>query len=102
MSEQHEHDQVPANPQDGDRFSCACGYSAEFVVLDDGLPGEWVSVSPPANETPMADTAEEGTCGCPTIANGDMRCHVCGEYVNKRCWNCRTPRGDGPCPSPLT
>ncbi len=41
------------------------------------------------------------TCGCPTLSNGDARCHICGEYVNKKCWNCRTPRGDGPCPNPI-
>jgi hypothetical protein len=34
---------VPADPSDGDVFTCPrCGYSATFVVLDDGLPGEWV------------------------------------------------------------
>lgn len=39
-------------------------------------------------------------CGCPTNEAGDIRCHVCRERVNVRCWNCRTPRGDGPCPNP--
>lgn len=44
MSE-HAHEQVSDEPADGDRFHCeGCGYSAEFVVLDDGLPGEWVGV----------------------------------------------------------
>lgn len=39
------HDQVPANPADGDAFTCShCGVSFVFVLLDDGLPGEWVSV----------------------------------------------------------
>lgn len=39
-------------------------------------------------------------CGCPTLPeNGDMRCHVCREYVNVRCWNCKTPRGEGMCPN---
>jgi hypothetical protein len=44
----HEHDQVPNEPEDGQRFTCACGYVAEFIVLDDGLPGEWVGTTPPA------------------------------------------------------
>lgn len=39
-------------------------------------------------------------CGCPVNGAGDIRCHVCQERVNKRCWNCRTPRGEGPCPNP--
>lgn len=45
--------------------------------------------------------AEVAPCSCPThpSGNGDIRCHVCGEYVNKRCWNCRTPRGEGECPT---
>lgn len=48
----HGHAIVPANAQDGDRFTCArCGYSAEFVVLNDGLPGEWVDTTPHVNET---------------------------------------------------
>lgn len=34
---------VPAQPVDGERFFCpGCGYTATFVVLDDGRPGEWV------------------------------------------------------------
>lgn len=38
-----EHDQTPAEPADGDTFTCSrCGDTATFVVLDDGLPGEWV------------------------------------------------------------
>lgn len=37
-----EHDQVPSDPSDGYRFTCGCGYTCTFVVLDDGLPGEWV------------------------------------------------------------
>lgn len=42
------HTVAPAEASDGDRFSCpACGYVAEFVVLDDGKPGEWVSVTSP-------------------------------------------------------
>ena len=40
----HAHAQVPDNPADGDRFTCPCGVAYEYVVLDDGLPGEWVSV----------------------------------------------------------
>lgn len=39
----HEHEQAPDSPSDGDRFTCGCGYSAEFVALNDGRPGEWVS-----------------------------------------------------------
>ena len=47
MDMDHGHDQAPANPRNGDRVTCArCGYSAEFVVLDDGLPGEWVDTTP--------------------------------------------------------
>lgn len=42
MVSRHEHDQVPPAPNNGDVFTCSCGYSATFVVLDDGLPGEWV------------------------------------------------------------
>lgn len=38
-------------------------------------------------------------CGCPTLSNGDIRCHHCGEMVNERCWNCKTLRGDGWCPN---
>lgn len=46
MSE-HAHDQVPEDPANGDRFTCErCGVSCEFVVLDDGRPGEWVDVTP--------------------------------------------------------
>lgn len=41
MSE-HEHAQVPVAPSDGDTFTCPCGYVCTFVVLEDGLPGEWV------------------------------------------------------------
>ena len=26
------------------------------------------------------------TCACPTNEAGDIRCHNCGEYVNRRCW----------------
>lgn len=41
----HSHDQVPDNPNDGDTFTCStCGHSEVFVLLDDGLPGEWVTV----------------------------------------------------------
>lgn len=43
----HGHDQVPSDPADGDRFTCShCGASCEFVVLDDGKPGEWVYATP--------------------------------------------------------
>lgn len=38
----HDHDQAPDDPKDGDEIACSCGYRAVFVVLDDGLPGEWV------------------------------------------------------------
>lgn len=45
----HGHAQAPTDPPDGARFSCErCGLAYEFVVLDDGLPGEWVDVSTPA------------------------------------------------------
>lgn len=40
-------------------------------------------------------------CGCPVNAAGDSPCHRCGEYVNVRCWNCKTPRGVGTCPHPI-
>ena len=41
-----EHGQVPANPVDGQVFTCAhCGEMCTFVDLDDGLPGEWVITS---------------------------------------------------------
>lgn len=41
-----QHDQVPANPSDGDTFRCSCcGHTAEYVELDDGKPGEWVQTS---------------------------------------------------------
>ena len=47
-AEKDSHGEVPIDPSDGDRFICPrCGYTAEFVVLDDGLHGEWVSVTPP-------------------------------------------------------
>ena len=39
----HTHTQAPPDPVDGQQFSCGCGVAFEFVVLDDGLPGEWVS-----------------------------------------------------------
>lgn len=36
-------DSVPLSPSDGTEFECShCGETATFVVLDDGLPGEWV------------------------------------------------------------
>lgn len=38
-------------------------------------------------------------CACPVNVAGDIRCHKCREYVNVRCWNCKTPRGEGTCPS---
>jgi len=40
----HEHRQAPPDPHNGDRLVCGCGYVAEFVVLDDGRPGEWVGI----------------------------------------------------------
>lgn len=41
---------APPSPKDGDRFTCEpCNYVAEFVVLDDGRPGEWVDVLPPGS-----------------------------------------------------
>ena len=41
----HEHTQPPENPTDGDTLTCPCGYTAEFVDLDNGLPGEWIQTS---------------------------------------------------------
>jgi hypothetical protein len=44
-----EHMQAPPNPTDGAWFTCpACGVSYQFVVLDDDLPGEWVSLEAPS------------------------------------------------------
>lgn len=63
MSE-HEHEQVPANPSDGDRIVCACGYSAEFVVLDDGLPGEWVDTDTPTATTCCPTRGSDGVKAC--------------------------------------
>ncbi|WP_370246918.1 hypothetical protein [Nocardioides sp.] len=41
------HDEVPADPANGEVHRCSrCGHTAEFVVLDDGLPGEWVDTTP--------------------------------------------------------
>ena len=42
MTVRHEHVQAPEDPEDGDEIRCPCGHVAVFVVLDDGLPGEWV------------------------------------------------------------
>jgi hypothetical protein len=39
------HLQVPVDPEAGDTFQCPCGCTYEFVVLDDGEPGEWVATS---------------------------------------------------------
>lgn len=38
-------------------------------------------------------------CGCVPNELGDIRCHNCGEYVNKKCWKCGAPRGGGRCPN---
>lgn len=36
-------EEVPEDPKDGDVFVCpACGYTCEFIELDDGHEGEWV------------------------------------------------------------
>jgi hypothetical protein len=52
--------EVPDTPQDGDRFTCPrCGYSAEFVVLDDGKPGEWVGMTQPETPESPAQPSEE-------------------------------------------
>jgi hypothetical protein len=40
----HGHTQAPENPKDGDRFVCDCGCAFEFVILNDGKPGEWVGI----------------------------------------------------------
>lgn len=50
--------------------------------------------------TARLDEDEAAGCGCETNEAGDIRCHRCGERVNVECWNCRTPRGSGPCPTP--
>ena len=39
----HVHIKEDANPVDGDTITCGCGFAAQFVVLDDGKPGEWVT-----------------------------------------------------------
>ena len=41
----HQHVQAPDNPVDGDTLTCPCGYTAEYVDLDNGQPGEWVTTS---------------------------------------------------------
>ena len=43
----------------------------------------------------------EPRCGCPVNEFGDICCHVCGERVNVKCWQCQTPRGEGLCPNPV-
>jgi hypothetical protein len=49
---------------------------------------------------PVPETPEKpAECNCKPNDCGDIRCHRCLEYVNVRCWNCKTPRGEGPCPS---
>lgn len=51
MSE-HGHALVSSDPADGDTFTCPhCGIVMEYVVLDDGLPGEWVTTHE-TSETP--------------------------------------------------
>jgi hypothetical protein len=43
------HPQLPSDPSDGDKWVCpSCGVSYEFVVLNDGLPGEWVETTSPS------------------------------------------------------
>lgn len=38
------HDIIPPRPVDGQVFVCSsCDFTATFVVLPDGLPGEWVT-----------------------------------------------------------
>lgn len=65
-----EHDQVPSDPADGERFTCShCGATSEFVVLDDGKPGEWVDTTPPPSES----------------TESDARCPVCGETGVRAC-----------------
>ncbi len=46
-------------------------------------------------------SASVDLCGCEPNEFGDIRCHVCGERVNRSCWNCGTPRGGGSCPNAL-
>lgn len=55
----------------------------------------WYFVDERADQSPAAPAV----CRCPANEAGDIRCHNCGERVNKRCWKCGTPRGDCPCPT---
>lgn len=43
MSGDHAHQRVPADPEDGEVFTCTCGVSFRYVVRD-GFP-EWVSAA---------------------------------------------------------
>lgn len=38
-------------------------------------------------------------CACVHDNLWRLPCHKCGEYGTGDCWNCKTPRGDLPCPS---
>lgn len=79
---------------------CPCGRElADECMCPRGLtwpPGGMSVEEPIGSSEPVRWPA----CGCPPNEFGDIRCHNCGEYVNKRCWNCGTPRGEGPCPNP--
>jgi hypothetical protein len=48
----------------------------------------------------MNPTRPTKTCGCERNEVGDICCHVCGQRVNVKCWNCGTIRAEGPCPNP--
>lgn len=71
-------------------------------AYEEAKPGAWQAareavavVDLRADQSPAAPAV----CRCPTNEVGDIRCHNCGERVNKRCWKCGTPRGAGPCPT---
>lgn len=57
------------------------------AAIEKGLP----ETEPPVEVDP--------DCACRPNVAGDIRCHKCGEYVNVKCWNCKTPRGAGKCPT---
>ncbi len=109
------HGHMRNRPRPGDRIVCPMksGRDAIFEVQADGNsypydpPDQFfVNVAfagyedeQPVVEQPVKDSTPLPSCGCPTNAAGDIRCHNCGERVNVRCWKCGTKRGDGPCPS---
>ncbi|GAA3510142.1 hypothetical protein GCM10022234_00440 [Aeromicrobium panaciterrae] len=56
----------------------------------------------PDKSAAIQPVVESVVCGCPRNEVGDISCNRCGEKVNIQCWNCRTMRGDGVCPNPVT